>query len=314
MRKSLFIGVAVAVIAGVIGTYFVAFWPAQGDVAVSVTRDEASNPLLSSGQLTIVSGEQEYVVDIEPSSESLAERTVSTPITWSLRTPLIVTFESGFGDDERAQLVFTPQDAGLWAGNAGQVVSLNLTISDTEFTLQWAPEAGSKMAFSTTARANETLFREEQDMLRATCEADGLDEMVAALLDESDVFLDYFSGYSNLKDLGIRQGNAITVALRLAEMSSEITAYVEDFDRTHPRDSQPIQVQVGQEILRDIATKREQQGIALLDFKVELYNSLNRQISADGNRFEQLRDELVETIEAEAPVRLSKECAEAYPY
>jgi hypothetical protein len=150
--------------------------------------------------------------------------------------------------------------------------------------------------------------------LRATCEANGLEDTIAEVFAESQVYLDYFSGYEDLKDLGLRQGDAITVALRLGDMATDISAYVEDFDRRHDSGSQPTQVRAGQEILLGIAVKREQQGFAILDFKIELYQSLNGQIIADGDRFDALRDEFVASLEAEAPVRLIDNCAIAHPY
>jgi hypothetical protein len=317
MRKGLFAGIGVAVLALIVGTYLVAFWPAEGQVAVSIDRSGVvSNPALSAATLTIVSGDQEHVVEVPPNSGGLEKKTSSTPIVWSLRSPIIATFQPGFRDDAPLELVVTPEDAGFWAGNAGQVVYLNLVMTDKESSLSVGPEAGGGNTTNSvsSARANETQFREGQDRLRATCEANGLEDTIAEVFAESQVYLDYFSGYEDLKDLGLRQGDAITVALRLGDMATDISAYVEDFDRRHDSGSQPTQVRAGQEILLGIAVKREQQGFAILDFKIELYQSLNGQIIADGDRFDALRDEFVASLEAEAPVRLIDNCAIAHPY
>lgn len=317
MRKGLFAGIGVAVLALSVGTYLVAFWPAEGQVAVSIDRSGVvSNPALSAATLTIVSGDQEYVVEVAPNSGGLEKKTSSTPIMWSLRSPIIATFQPGFRDDAPLELVVTPEDAGFWAGNAGQVLYLNLVITDKESSLSVGPEAGGGNTTNSvsSARANETQFREGQDRLRATCEANGLEDTIAEVFAESQVYLDYFSGYEDLKDLGLRQGDAITVALRLGDMATDISAYVEDFDRRHDSGSQPTQVRAGQEILSGIAVKREQQGFAILDSKIDLYQSLNGQIIADGDRFDALRDEFVGSLEAEAPVRLIDNCAIAHPY
>jgi len=317
MRKRLFAGIGVAALALIVGTYLVAFWPAEGQVAVSIDRSGvASNPALSAATLTIVSGDQEYVVEVAPNSGGLEKKTSSTPIVWSLRSPIIATFQPGFRDDAPVELVVTPEDAGFWAGNAGQVLYLNLVMTDTESSLSVSPEAGGGNTTSSvsSARANETQFREGQDRLRATCEANGLEDTIAEIFAESQVYLDYFSGYEDLKDLRLRQGDAITVALRLGEMATDISAYVEDFDRRYDSGSLPAQVRAGQEILLGIAVKREQQGFAILDFKIDLYQSLNGQIMADGERFDALRDEFVTSLEAEAPVRLIDDCALAHPY
>jgi hypothetical protein len=317
MRKRLFAGIGVAALALIVGTYLVAFWPAEGQVAVSIDRSGvASNPALSAATLTIVSGDQEYVVEVAPNSGGLEKKTSSTPIVWSLRSPIIATFQPGFRDDAPVELVVTPEDAGFWAGNAGQVLYLNLVMTDTESSLSVSPEAGGGNTTSSvsSARANETQFREGQDRLRATCEANGLEDTIAEIFAESQVYLDYFSGYEDLKDLRLRQGDAITVALRLGEMATDISAYVEDFDRRYDSGSLPAQVRAGQEILLGIAVKREQQGFAILDFKIDLYQSLNGQIMADGERFDALRDEFVASLEAEAPVRLIDDCALAHPY
>lgn len=317
MRKGLFAGIGVAVLALSVGTYLVAFWPAEGQVAVSIDRSGVvSNPALSAATLTIVSGDQEYVVEVAPNSGGLEKKTSSTPIMWSLRSPIIATFQPGFRDDAPLELVVTPEDAGFWAGNAGQVLYLNLVMTDKESSLSVGPEAGGGNTTNSvsSARANETQFREGQDRLRATCEANGLEDTIAEVFAESQVYLDYFSGYEDLKDLGLRQGDAITVALRLGDMATDISAYVEDFDRRHDSGSQPTQVRAGQEILSGIAVKREQQGFAILDSKIDLYQSLNGQIIADGDRFDALRDEFVGSLEAEAPVRLIDNCAIAHPY
>ena len=317
MRKGLFAGIGVAVLALLVGTYLVAFWPAEGQVTVSIDRSGVlSNPALSAATLTIVSGDQEYVVEVAPNSGGLEKKTSSTPIMWSLRSPIIATFQPGFRDDAPLELVVTPEDAGFWAGNAGQVLYLNLVMTDKESSLSVGPEAGGGNTTNSvsSARANETQFREGQDRLRATCEANGLEDTIAEVFAESQVYLDYFSGYEDLSDVGLGPSNAITIALRMADMAANISAYVEDFNRNNDSGSQPTQVSAGHEILLGIAVKREQQGFAILDRKIELYNSLNGQISADERRFDALRDEFVVSLEAEAPARLIDECAIAHPY
>ena len=317
MRKTLAVGISVAAVVLISAVYLLWFWPAEGEVAISIDRSSlGANPVLSSSTLTVVSGPQEYVIEVQPSAGLPPTETLTTPIAWSLRSPLIVKFQPSFRDDLPVELVITPQDAGFWAGSAGKVVFINLEITDTEVSLGIAAEAAAAAAANSVSavRANETTFRQSQDTARASCEASGLEETFAALVEESKDYFDFFDGYEDLKDLGLRQGDAITVSLRLADMAIAISAYVEDFNRNHDSSSLPSQVTAGQEIMLDIATKREQQGFAILDYKIDLYQSLNGQIIADGTRLQALSDELLASLEAEAPVRLSEDCAIAYPY